>query len=266
MAAANAQTPASAFFGGLGGSYDTVNFGNQSVFAVGTDVIFQNGVPVASGTAGGPANVYMASQSTLAPNAQIGYFSHFWHTDWLWGAKLGYSYLGSTSATPNAILPQVGSFTAGGTTTAFTGNALVGSFQTSINHQLSLLLFVGHSFDRFNVYLGAGPSLQQMQTRLNGLVGFADINGMHTQITSQPTNFFNSAWVFGGAFAVGTTFSIDRFWFLDFSYMFNMTPNQTANFSAPFTNAANTEAGTLTGNSTGKVITQAFTVTVNRAF
>ena len=208
----------------------------------------------------------MASQLTLAPNAQIGYFNRFWNSDWLWGAKLGYSYIGSTSATPNAIIPQVGSFTAGGSTTAFTGNALVGSFRTALTHQISLLLFIGHSFDRFTVYLGAGPSLSQVQTKLNGVVGFADVNGAHTQITSQPTDFFASQWVYGGAFAVGTTCYLNRFWFLDFSYSLDMTANQTSNFSAPFTNAANTEVGTLTGNSTGKVLTQAVTVTINRAF
>lgn len=54
LATARAQAPAAGFFGGLGGSFSSVNFGNQSVFAVGTDNIFQNGALVASGSAGGP--------------------------------------------------------------------------------------------------------------------------------------------------------------------------------------------------------------------
>jgi hypothetical protein len=42
------DVPQSAFFAGLGGSYDTVRFGTQNVYAVGTSDVFQNGALTAT--------------------------------------------------------------------------------------------------------------------------------------------------------------------------------------------------------------------------
>jgi hypothetical protein len=260
------NVPKAALFVGVGGGYNSVNFGNQDVFAVGTSNVYQNGTLIASGSAAGPANVYMASQSNFAPSAQVGYFQHFTDSTWIWGGKFAYSYPGTTSATQNAILPQVGSFTAGGITTPFTGNALVGSYQTTINHQLSLIPFIGRSFKNSFLYLGAGPSLSQTRSKLVGVTGFADINGAHTQITGEPITLSSSQWVYGGAFVVGTTYFFDRSWFLDFSYSYDMTMSQTGTYQAPFTNSTMTEIGTLSGTSSGRATTQAFTVTINNAF
>ncbi len=163
--------PNGGFFGGLGGSYNAINFGTQNVYAVGTSNTYSGGALVATGTAAGPAKIYMPSQGNFAPEAQLGYFQHFTGSNWLWGAKFNYSYLGTTAATSSVVLPQSGAFTSGGTTTPFTGNALVNSYQTSINDQISMLLFVGRSFDRGFFYLGAGPTLALTQTYLNGVTG-----------------------------------------------------------------------------------------------
>ena len=120
--------PNGGFFGGLGGSYNAINFGTQNVYAVGTSNTYSGGALVATGTAAGPANIYMPSQSSFAPEAQLGYFQHFAGSNWLWGAKFSYSYLNTTATYPNLVIPQTGSFVAGGVTTPFTGNALVGSY------------------------------------------------------------------------------------------------------------------------------------------
>jgi len=45
-----------------------------------------------------------------------------------------------------------------------------------------------------------------------------------------------------------------------------MTANQTGSYSAPFTNYTMTEVGTLAGTSTGRVIAQALTLSINKAF
>jgi len=73
----------------------------------------------------------------------------------------------------------------------------------SINDQISMLLFIGHSFDRGFLYLGAGPTLSLTQTYLNGVTGFADINGTHTQITGTPTNLSSSGVGLGRRAATG---------------------------------------------------------------
>jgi len=169
--------PSSSFFLGVGGGYNVANFGTQNVYAVGTSNVYQNGLLTSSGSAAGAANIETNSQSAVAFSAQGGYFQHFYSSDWLWGAKFAYSYLGATSIVRNALLPQAGSFTATGSHTAvpFTGNALVQSFQTNVTQQLAFIPFVGKSFDRSMIYIGAGPTLSQVRTTLNGLIGFADV-------------------------------------------------------------------------------------------
>jgi len=74
--------------------------------------------------------------------------------------------------------------------------------------------------------------------------------------------------VFGGAAAVGATYFFDQSWFLDFSYTYAMTRNQTTAFSGPFASATSgyTDTGILSGNYSGRTITQAFTISINKAF
>ena len=67
--------PRNAFYIGLGGSYTSVNFGAQNVYAIGTSNVFQNGVLVATGYAAGPGTVNMPSEWTFAPSMQGGYSS-----------------------------------------------------------------------------------------------------------------------------------------------------------------------------------------------
>lgn len=109
-----------------------------------------------------------------------------------------------------------------------------------------------------------------METKLNGLIGFADINGATTDVSGMPVDLTDSGWVFGGAAVIGATYFFDRSWFLDVSYTFAMTANHTSNFSSPFTNPNGTGGsvitGTLVGSSSEKVTTQSFTVSINKAF
>lgn len=264
--------PNAGFFAGLGGSVNSMNFGNQSIYAVGTSNVYQGSTLTSSGSAAGPASIYVSSQTTLAPAVQGGYFQKFSGSDWLWGAKFSYSYLGTTSTVRNALLPQAGSFTATGTNvvTPFTGNAVVRSFQSNIEHQMSFVPFIGRSFERSFIYAGAGPTLSRVRTNLNGLIGFADVNGGPTDVSGAPINLSSANWVFGGTAMVGATYFLDRSWFLDFSYAYGITGNQTASFSSPFTNPngsnGSTITGTLVGTSAGKVITQGVTASINKAF
>jgi len=107
----NPTLPQAGFFLGLGGSYNSVDFGTQNVFAVGTSNVYQGGALVSTGSASGPANIYMGSESTFAPSVQGGYFQQFTDSNWLWGAKFSYSYLNATSTVTNALLPQAGTTT-----------------------------------------------------------------------------------------------------------------------------------------------------------
>ena len=266
------NVPRTALFIGLGGSLTAVNFGTQDVFAVGTSNVYQNGLLSSTGSASGPATIDMGVEPTFAPSVQVGYFRKFSGSDWLWGAKFSYSYLGVTSTVRNALLPQAGSKTATGTDTPvpFTGNAIIKYNQSRIKHQMALVPFIGRSFEKSFVYIGAGPTLSQADIKLTGLIGFADINGAPTDVSGSPTNFSNSSWVIGGAAVVGTTYFFNPSWFLDFGYTFTITSNQTSNYSSPFSNSQGAQGSTingmLVGSSTGRMITHGVGVTINRAF
>jgi hypothetical protein len=261
------DVPKAAFFIGLGGSYNSVDFRNQNIYAQGISDIYLNGTLVAFGSAGGPADPYSNTQSTFAPAAQVGYFQHFAGSNWLWGAKFSYGYLRVTSINQSVIVPQAGSFTSTNSDT-FTGNVVVRSYQTGINHQMAFMPLIGRSFEKSFVYFGAGPSLAQTQSNLNGVIGFAALNVGHTNITGTPSNFSSSAWVYGGGATVGATYFFDPSWFLDLSYTFAMTTVQTTNFAAPFASATDgyTDIGILSGYYSGRVITQTFTISINKAF
>jgi opacity protein-like surface antigen len=258
--------PRAAFYAGVGAGFNSVNFSNQNIFAQGVSDIFQNGVLVASGQAGGPTDPTLNSQTGFSPTVQAGYYQHF-SGNWLWGAKFSYSSLGITSTDQNVAVPQAGSFTSA-TPATFTGNVVVRSFQNTINHQLTFIPFVGHSFERSFFYIGAGPSLSQTRTKLNGVIGFADLNGQHANITGTPSNFSSTQWALGGAATVGMTYFLDRSWFIDLSYTYSMTENLTENFSAPFASSSlgYDDTGVLSGNYSGRVITQSVHVSINKAF
>jgi opacity protein-like surface antigen len=259
--------PASGFFMGVGGSYNSVAFNNQNIFAQGISDIFQNNSPIASGSAGGSADPFFNTQSTFAPAAQAGYFQHFAGSNWLWGAKFSYSYLDATSTNQNVLIPQIGSFS-GNNIAAFSGHVVVRSYEASIKNQMALVPFVGRSFEKSFVYFGVGPSLTQSQSNLNGVIGFADIQGPPTDITGAPVNFASSQWAYGVAGAVGVTYFFDRSWFLDLSYNYINTKTRTTNFSGPFASSARgyTDSGILSGYYSGIIISQSFTVSINAVF
>jgi hypothetical protein len=265
------DVPRSAFFVGLGGSYNASDFGTQNVYAIGTSNVYLNGAQTSSGSAAGPANISTDSQSNFAAAVQGGYFRKFSGSNWLWGAKFTYRDLETTSTVRNVLLPQAGSFTpTGGAPVPFTGNALVGSYQTNITHQIAFIPFLGRSFEKSFVYAGIGPTLSRMRTSLNSVVGFADLNGVRTDVSGQPINLSAASWVYGGAATVGATYFLDSSWFLDLNYTFAMTADQNLGYFSPFSNPNGTNGsniqGTLSGTSSGRVITQAVAVTINKGF
>lgn len=270
-----AQTPVvprSAFYLGVGGSYNSTDFGTQEVTAIGTSQVFENGMLVSTGRAAGPGIVKMPIESNFAPSVQAGYFRQIADGPWLWGAKFSYNYLNATSSVDNIIVPQSGSFTqlATHTTVPFVGAAIAQSYQTQLDHQLALMPFIGHSLGKGFVYLGVGPTGSKTQTNIKSLVGFADLRGQITDISGPPQDFSGSGWVVGGAGTLGLTYFLNHSWFLDIAYTFSMTRNQTFNYSSTFTNTQSpfgTTAGTLVGSSSGRVITpQRVTLTMNVAF
>lgn len=258
--------PWSSWFVGLGGSFNTVNF-DQDMFASGVGNVYRGGTLVAAGQAGGPANPRQSTHMTLAPAAQLGYFAHFAANDWLWGAKLLYKYPAALATTPD-IDPQAGTLTTISGPDSFTGHVVIGSYRTRLNHEIAFMPFIGHSFARSYVYLGAGPALFATETKIDNATGLADFNGTRSDVTGTPDNFASSQWVWGGAAQIGLAYYLDYGWFLDLNYTYARSRKFTSNFSAPF---ANTDLGyqvigTLFVSPSQRVTDQSFTVSINKGF
>src|SRR5262249_24718524 len=276
--AARAQTdpqtrvPDRAFFVGGGASYNWVNFGTQDIFGIGTSNVFQNGKVVVTGEAAGPGTVDLDTSSNPAPSVQVGYFQRFGDTDWLWGAKLEYSYVGTSPTAHRILLPQLGVFTrtATGEKVPFVGTAVAKSFEARIDHQIALVPIVGRTFlERSFVYIGAGPTLSRIRTKIDDLVGFADIVGTPTDVSGAPVDFSSTSWVWGGTATIGVTWFINRSWFLDANYAYSMTSDHTSHYSKPFLNPnglLGPTAGTLVGTSSGNLTIHGITLTINKAF
>jgi hypothetical protein len=272
--------PRSAFLVSLGGSYNSVNFGDQDVIAIGTsDVTNSVGALTATGFAQGPDDasggtpISMDLEVGFSPTIELGYFAHFAGSQsGLWGAKFSNDYFGVTSNVRLPRFPQVGSFTytsSPNDPVPFTGNAVALSTQTEIVDQLAFRPFLGHSFNRGFVYFGGGPTLSLMRTEIRDLIGFADINGTRSDISGPAQDFADSDWVWGGSGQVGVTYFFDRNWFLDCSYVLTISSEHTFNFASTFSNTDSdgvTTAGTLVGSSRWQAITQGIGFKIGRAF
>lgn len=254
---------------GLGFNANSTQFNDQDVTATGTSVVTNTstGAAVSSGTAGGPAvGIDMNNVNAYSPSIQAGYFEKVKDSNYLWGAKFSYSYLGGSTATNDFIrIPQYGAYANG---TPFTGNAIASSYQKTIKHQLSLVPYVGQAFEKSTLYFGAGPTLSQVNTKINNLVGFADLNGDRTDISGVAQNFTDTQWVLGATAMLGGTYYLNTTLFLDVNYSYSMTKNKTSSYYSTFHNVSspNTYDGELIGSSTGTATVQSVGISMNKLF
>ena len=151
------SVPKSGFYVGIGGSANFADFGTQSLYNKGISDVFNGaGVQTSSGTADGPPiKPSFGTTAGFAPVFQLGYFRRFGDSNFLWGAKFLYNYLGNSSTQQNLIIPQYGSSSAGGSST-FGGQSVTGGYTVGVYHQTSFTPFVGYALDRSFFYAGAG--------------------------------------------------------------------------------------------------------------
>lgn len=256
--------PSSGSYVGLGFGANSTQFNGQTIQATGISTVMPGGT---TGNAGGPpVDINFSSTKAIVPAIQAGYFQKLQNSSYLWGAKLSYMYMGGSTSTKNRILiPQYGTYPNG---SSFTGNAVAQSFQKTIKHQISIIPYFGKSFERTTIYFGAGPTLSQVNSKINNLIGFADINGDRTDVSGTPQNFSDTQWVFGGTAMLGGTYFFDKSWFMDFSYSYSMTQNKTSNYFSTFNNPGTpySYSGSLIGSSTGTATIQTLGLTINRLF
>jgi opacity protein-like surface antigen len=273
--ARGSNVPRSLFFAGAGGGLGIVASGEQSVFNKGLSMIFDNGVLLGTGTADGPpVTPDLGAEVTGVPLGQLGYFRHFGDSDWLCGVKFSYSYLGATNlAAHNLVIPQVGTGTVPNVP-SFEGFSVIKSYEVFVDHQLSLVPFVGRSFKNSFVYAGAGPSLSHVGASLNDLVGFATfpkgslLPGLK-DVSGRPQSDEQSQWAFGVAASGGLTYFITPSWFLDVNYTFSHPFPSKFHVQSPYHNEIYSPIvfeGTLIGDYTAKVNTHLITISLNVGF
>jgi len=258
------------WFAGLGGSFNSVRVDGTLGGTATTDV-YNGSTLVATGAAGGPAPPTDDTLTTFAPVAQLGYFHNLCQSEWFWGSKLTYKYLGLTFSNQNIDSPQTGSFTTTSnppTTTPFTGNAIALSSQTSVNHQLALMPCLGHDFGRGRFYVGGGPVAFETQTRVYGLSSYADINGQSTNIGGAPLNLASNTWMWGGAWQMGLVYYLRPLCFVDVGYDFMVTGNYTEIYPTPTTSVSgnNTYVSLIDYSTSQRVWSQGINVTLNWTF
>jgi opacity protein-like surface antigen len=248
--------------------------GEQSVFNKGISNFFDNGVLLGTGTADGPpVTPTLQAKADFVPLLQLGYFRHFSDSDWLWGVKLAYSYLGTTLDQSNLVIPQVGTATVPNVP-SFEGFSVTKSYEVFIDHEFSLVPFVGRSFNNSFVYVGAGPSLSQLGAGLKDLVGFANfpegslLPGL-VDVSGRPQSDEQSQWAFGVAASVGVTYFITPSWFLDLNYTFSHPFPSKFHSQSPYRNEIYSPLvfeGTLIGDYTAKLNTHLITISLNVGF
>ena len=260
------------FFVGIGGSYNSVSLNNQSIYGKGVNNAYLGPILTSSGSASGYSNPFYQTQTLFSPHGQAGYSRYFNDGVNFWGIKFSYDYLDTHFSDNNMTIEQAGSNynEITGATTYFTGNYAVESVQTSVNHELLLLAYIGHSFNKHcSVYLGAGPSLLGMQSNIYHLIGYADYDGMPgTDISGAPVNLSKSMWEWGGAGQIGVTYAVNTSWYLDFNYTYARVPKNTIKYVSPFTNQIGPDhlVGTSYINPSQGATVQSFGVSVNKIF
>ena len=262
--------PEKHFFVGLGGAENNASLDKQTIYGKGVNNAYLNGVLQSQGSAAGTSSPFYENTSPFSPHAHVGYLRNFKNSINFWGAKFSYDYLNAHFSDNNMTIPQAGSNNnyQAQKTTYFTGNYLVESVQTNINHELLLLGFIGHAFKHCKVYLGVGPSLFGMDSKINNLVGHADYVVPGQNISGAPAYLSKSMWEWGGVGQVGITYSLSSSWFLDLNYTYAATASNTIKYVSPFTNliAGQNTVGTSYINPAQQIAVQSFGVSINKVF
>lgn len=257
--------PDNGFYAGLGAAGNYTNYNDWNVDATGVSDVYQNGVFLTTGTAGGPAvDLKLDSSWSFTPQLQMGYFDHLSDSKWMWGGKLTYNYLKTSSTRENFLIPQYGSYEGN----PFTGNAVVQSMEVGVSHQFAFIPYLGRDFEQGFVYAGAGPTLSKVDTDVTNLIGFANVIGRPEDISGRPQDFSSSDWVFGGAATIGGTYFVDESWFIDVNYTFSRTFDYTADYYSTFDNPGSplSFTGELIGEAGGTFTTHTFGLSINRSF
>ena len=272
MGASGLDVMHTGLFLGLGANYNSLNI-TQNSWGQGISNIQTNTGANSNGIAQGTGAPFHNTSNTFAPDIQAGYFKHFSDSQNLYGLKFTYQYLGSTATNPNLYIPQLGTSTSStGVTSSLFGWVDADSVQVSMNHEFTLLAFIGRAIDNKYVYLGAGPSLFNLRSKNYYSIGYANFEGATINVTGLVSYSSPPIWAWGGAAQIGMTYFLNPTWFIDTSYTYAITGDHSTSHQQPFSNASSigstayNTSGTLATIETLKANAQALTMTINKVF
>lgn len=261
--------PKGGFFVGLGGSYNSVKL-EQHLRANGVFEVSRNSQKLASGFTKGKSHPKRTTKQTFAPVVQAGYFSQLECSDWAWGGKVAYKYLGIAFTDDKFDCWRPCELTWGSKTCKkvhILGDARVEALQTRVDHQVDFRFLLGHTINCGHVYLGLGPVLFGTKHKVYRACGNIDFDhGSH--FANNHKSFSKTKWKWGGAAQVGVAFNLACDWCLDLSYDYARSASYSNKHRKAFKGShgsASHVAGVCVRTSE-KITSQSFTVAINKAF
>jgi len=263
--------PETSFFLGIGLGTSIVSYDTQYLYNLGLSRIYQNDELVAIGGADGPAtpDPTFPITKSLAPAGQIGFYSRYKESNWIYGAKATYSFLNSYSNKEVLAIPQYGIST-DPSTNSFDGTSY-NTYSIDAKNQFTVMPFIGRKYSNGYFYAGAGLSLTDVQVNVDDVVGYALLNGVETDISGEAQNFSDSRVGFGIALSAGVTYFLSNFLFLDLNYTYSKPSVAEFNIASPYRNPAEGSSdlgfeGSLIGSATRDISTNIILLTLNWAF
>lgn len=260
-------------YAGLGGGYNAVAVNNK-LYAFGVSNTYTGSTLTTYGSAGGYSNPLPSSQTTFAPEVQIGFNRFLTGRKDYWGMKASYQFLNAHAVTYNVPIAQYGAYIDAGTgllkSSTFAGKVVAESTQVNTNHQINLFALAGHSFNNFDLYLGAGPTIFGMQSKIENAFPFANIDGESVSQSDYPVSYSKTMWIGGGVAQLGLMYHFGNFWFFDVNYTYAAAPSNTVRNPIQTIGkkpvASESSTGTLFVNSAQSIAIQTVAITVNKAF
>jgi opacity protein-like surface antigen len=260
------------FYVGVGGSYNWTQFDQSLQGVSGLINVSEGPLLVAQGQEGGPFFDFNRNKSGFSPDIQFGYTAAVTSDGWLAGFKFAYKYANIDSK-QSVNIPQNGTGTilsgpAAGTSQPITGFVLGSPAEINLQHQLSLIGTVGHTFGNVTLYGGAGPALFGVETNFINTIPFATTSLHGTFPAGAPITVSNSNWVWGGATQVGAAYALTGGWFLDFAYTYARSANFNIENSVFVQNKVGpvTISGPAVLNTQERVTNQSLELTLNYRF
>ncbi len=246
------------YYVGLGGSYiwDRVNAHSAATLNA------ISGVPPL-GRFTGTTGDYAHFGDGLAAEANAGYVQQFSTRNWLWGLELMYQYA-QIKATAQGANKDGGSYIdlidpAINVTDLIT----MARVQTKVTDLLLLPAFIGHTYSKGFIYLGAGPALfRAQQTVYNS--SDTDLGYYIGNIMS----FTNTKWMWGGAVQAGLAYYLNPSWFLKLNYTYALTANYSFDNNVAYSQSNNggLNNGSVFFNVSQRVSTQIAAISINKLF